>query len=225
MCLRNARDVREAFASRRGLRAALGLFASLAALSGCLPALTLAPVRTDASKPGNVTVEFTATTSDGQPVSDLTVDDLGIFEDGARVEPSVSMAALASSSGNHYVLSYCTPARAGAHDVRIFAHAKDRTMGELTYQFNADGFGAGCVPSAGPPALAPHAVEATAPTKEPEKKVAKPKKPRPVAAPAPESAPARPATSPNVAPSLVVAPNVPPPPPHAPEPETDPFAP
>jgi hypothetical protein len=41
-----------------------------------------------------------------------------------------------------YLLSYCTPARKGEHEVTIEAHAKDPSgKGALDYKFVADGFG------------------------------------------------------------------------------------
>lgn len=40
-----------------------------------------------------------------------------------------------------YLLSYCTPARRGAHRVRIEAHHPEGGSGQLEYDFQADGFG------------------------------------------------------------------------------------
>src|SRR5690606_40890309 len=40
-----------------------------------------------------------------------------------------------------YLLSYCTPARKGSHEVRIVAKLKDTGEGSLAYTFVADGFG------------------------------------------------------------------------------------
>lgn len=40
-----------------------------------------------------------------------------------------------------YLLSYCTPARKGKHEVRIQVDHKDKGSGDLEYTFNADGFG------------------------------------------------------------------------------------
>lgn len=50
----------------------------------------------------------------------------------------------------YYLLSYCSPARAGKHTVTIEAHARD-TTGALTYEFDAKGFEPGCDSSAPPP--------------------------------------------------------------------------
>lgn len=49
-----------------------------------------------------------------------------------------------------YLLSYCSPARAGTHRVTIEA-MRDGASGELSYQFDAEGFGPHCNPEAPPP--------------------------------------------------------------------------
>lgn len=49
-----------------------------------------------------------------------------------------------------YLFSYCSPARAGEHDVRIEADVKDRGRGGLEYHFNANGFGPNCDPNQKP---------------------------------------------------------------------------
>lgn len=47
-----------------------------------------------------------------------------------------------SHSKRFYLLSYCTPARRGAHTVRIALNKPERKLkGELSYSFSADGFG------------------------------------------------------------------------------------
>lgn len=53
---------------------------------------------------------------------------------------------------SHYLLSYCSPARAGKHEVTIEAITPDSGLrGRLTYQFDAAGFGPGCNPQTPPP--------------------------------------------------------------------------
>lgn len=48
-----------------------------------------------------------------------------------------------------YLLSYCSPSRAGTHELRVeLVHGE--VSGELSHRFNADGFGPGCNPSANP---------------------------------------------------------------------------
>jgi hypothetical protein len=49
-----------------------------------------------------------------------------------------------------YLLSYCSPSRAGEHDVKVAAEVKDRGAGSLSYRFTADGFGASCDPNTKP---------------------------------------------------------------------------
>ncbi len=49
-----------------------------------------------------------------------------------------------------YLLSYCSPSRAGQHDVEIKADAGDAGAGSLTYHFNAEGFGPQCDPNQKP---------------------------------------------------------------------------
>jgi hypothetical protein len=49
-----------------------------------------------------------------------------------------------------YLLSYCSPSRAGEHDVRIEANVKDSGSGGLVYHFNAEGFGPNCDPKTKP---------------------------------------------------------------------------
>lgn len=52
-------------------------------------------------------------------------------------------------SKRYYLLSYCSPARAGEHDVEIEA-IKDGKRGRLKYRFKADGFGPNCDPNQKP---------------------------------------------------------------------------
>jgi hypothetical protein len=50
-----------------------------------------------------------------------------------------------------YLLSYCSPARKGEHEVRIEANAKNPdASGALEYKFKADGFDANCNPNTPP---------------------------------------------------------------------------
>ena len=50
----------------------------------------------------------------------------------------------------YYLLSYCSPSRAGQHEVTIEA-VTDNGSGKLTYEFDAEGFGPGCDPNTPPP--------------------------------------------------------------------------
>jgi len=52
-------------------------------------------------------------------------------------------------SRRYYLLSYCSPARAGVHNVEIEA-VKGTMRGRLAYDFKADGFGPNCDPNQRP---------------------------------------------------------------------------
>jgi hypothetical protein len=52
-------------------------------------------------------------------------------------------------SKRYYLLSYCSPARAGSHVVEIEA-SKNGRSGRLSYDFKADGFGPNCDPNQKP---------------------------------------------------------------------------
>jgi hypothetical protein len=131
---------------------------------------------------------------------------LKAFDDiGAKVE---------SRTKSYYLLSYCSPARAGQHEVRIEASYKtgDGSRGEtgsLRNGFDATGFGPGCDPNAPPTfdvtkgeALAPSPPPAPPPPKdqvadkekekkekEKEKEREKKKESKPPRPPAPKAAP------------------------------------
>jgi hypothetical protein len=64
----------------------------------------------------------------------------GFDEIGARIE---------ASSRRYYLLSYCSPSRAGEHDVEIEAVARGMA-GRMSYHFNASGFGPTCDPNQRP---------------------------------------------------------------------------
>lgn len=65
-------------------------------------------------------------------------------------------AKLEARAKSYYLLSYCSPARAGKHEVRIEAIFKDprgkgERAGSLRSEFDATGFGPGCDPNNTPP--------------------------------------------------------------------------
>jgi len=64
----------------------------------------------------------------------------GFDEVGARIE---------ASSKRYYLLSYCSPSRAGQHQVEIEAVAHGRS-GRLSHPFDANGFGPTCDPNQKP---------------------------------------------------------------------------
>jgi hypothetical protein len=120
-------------------------------------------------------------------------------EIGAKVE---------ARTKSYYLLSYCSPSRAGKHQVRIEAAAKDaqgsgEQTGSVDSDFDATGFSPGCDPNAPPSfdvtrgdALAPPK-PSTASTDSPKPKDVK-KEGRPVARP-PAPQPTTPVTSPEPA--------------------------
>jgi len=59
-------------------------------------------------------------------------------------------ARIQGLTSRYYLLSYCSPARAGKHEVTIEAHADKNLWGSLTYTFVADGFGPSCDPNTPP---------------------------------------------------------------------------
>jgi hypothetical protein len=54
-----------------------------------------------------------------------------------------------AASKRYYLLSYCSPSRAGDHDVQVEANARG-TSGRLQYHFEANGFGPNCDPNQRP---------------------------------------------------------------------------
>ena len=64
----------------------------------------------------------------------------GFDEISARIE---------AASKKFYLLSYCSPSRAGEHEVEIEANGAG-TSGRLGYRFNANGFGPNCDPTRPP---------------------------------------------------------------------------
>jgi len=64
----------------------------------------------------------------------------GFTEISARIE---------AASKRYYLLSYCSPSRAGEHEVEVEANGAG-TSGRLAYRFNANGFGPGCDPNTRP---------------------------------------------------------------------------
>jgi len=80
----------------------------------------------------------------------MAADRTGVFKAfddiGTRIE---------ARAKSYYLLSYCSPARAGKHELRIEATIKDpksgsEEAGNLTSEFDATGFGPGCDPRTPP---------------------------------------------------------------------------
>lgn len=93
----------------------------------------------------------------GNEIDDSTLARIG--KSGyIRVEDASASAAAFNEIGDrivrltqrYYLLSYCSPARAGKHKVTIEAE-RDGDSGKLDYAFDATGFGPGCDPNKPPP--------------------------------------------------------------------------
>lgn len=77
-------------------------------------------------------------------LSDIGPDGHELVRDQAKVDAAFDkMAArIDAHRKRFYLLSYCTPARKGAHRVRVQVQDKKKEMsGSVEYEFNADGFG------------------------------------------------------------------------------------
>jgi hypothetical protein len=74
-----------------------------------------------------------------------------LSKDRAQVASSFEAAAarVEAYSKRYYLLGYCSPSRAGKHEVRIETSAQGRS-GSLAYQFDATGFGPACDPTQKP---------------------------------------------------------------------------
>lgn len=74
-----------------------------------------------------------------------------LSKDRAQIAQSFETAAarVEAYSRRYYLLGYCTPARAGAHEVRIETSVNGEDGG-LAYKFNANGFGPDCDPTRKP---------------------------------------------------------------------------
>ena len=113
-----------------------------------------------------------ATQKNGAEIEKANLDDIGrdgteLVSDQAKVKEAFERVAarIESHMKRFYLLSYCTPARKGEHEVTIEANSKNpEGSGSLDYKFNSDGFGPPpeCNPNT-PPAFT---LKASAPTEE-----------------------------------------------------------
>jgi hypothetical protein len=93
----------------------------------------------------------------GNEIDDATLSRIG-REGYIRVENSEALADAFKQIGDrivrftrrYYLLSYCSPSRAGKHTVTIEAVTKDE-KGKLSYPFDATGFGPDCDATRPPP--------------------------------------------------------------------------
>jgi hypothetical protein len=74
-----------------------------------------------------------------------------LSKDRAQIAQAFEQTAarVEAYSKRYYLLGYCSPARAGEHDVTIQTEAQDE-RGGLTYRFSAAGFGPDCDPTRKP---------------------------------------------------------------------------
>jgi len=127
----------------------------------------------------------------GAEISERELGEIGkngtaMAQDKASVVQAFDQVAqkIEGYTKRYYLLSYCTPARAGEHEVQLEAIVKtDKTerRGRLGYRFAADGFGPGCDPNTPPnfDVTKGDAIAPKEPPKEPEKKEKPPvKRPR-----------------------------------------------
>lgn len=148
-------------------------------------------LRAALSAPENAKVNILAVGVGGEmdPVRLSEIGRNGTFteRDPANMQHAFEAAAgkIEAAAARYYLLSYCTPSRAGFHEVRIEARAPDGVTGDLTYRFNADGFGPGCDPTTPSGFDLSHPPPPPAPERKPEAPAKKPKRPRP---PSPPSA-------------------------------------
>jgi hypothetical protein len=88
-------------------------------------------------------------------LEDVGRDGTELASDQAKVKEAFDRTAarIEAHTKRFYLLSYCTPARKGEHEVKIVANAKNPNgSGALEWKFNADGFGPppDCDPKAPP---------------------------------------------------------------------------
>ena len=108
----------------------------------------------------------------GNEIDEATLADIGrngsvMVEDGSALKGAFDAisANIIGYTQRFYLLSYCSPARAGVHDVTIEAVYGEAT-GELTYRFDAEGFGPRCNPESPPPFQTGRRVRRRLPTPE-----------------------------------------------------------
>jgi hypothetical protein len=73
-------------------------------------------------------------------------------KDSAQIGPAFDMIGqrVEAYTKSFYLLSYCSPARAREHDLRVEAQDQKGHSGALVFHFNADGFGPACDPNRPP---------------------------------------------------------------------------
>lgn len=93
----------------------------------------------------------------GSEIDEGTLGDVGrdgyvLVEDSAAITEAFAQVAarITQMTQRYYLLSYCSPARAGTHRVTVEA-VTPQASGSATYEFDATGFGPDCNPASPPP--------------------------------------------------------------------------
>lgn len=93
----------------------------------------------------------------GSEINEVELKDLGRSGTALSRDPSqvgTQFEAIATRiegySKRFYLLSYCSPARAGEHELTVQPFLSDGKSGDITYRFNANGFGPNCDPNKKP---------------------------------------------------------------------------
>ncbi|MFO0684827.1 MAG: VWA domain-containing protein [Sandaracinus sp.] len=93
----------------------------------------------------------------GSEIDEGTLGDVGrdgyvLVEDSAAITEAFRQvgARIVQMTQRFYLLSYCSPARAGVHRVTVQA-VTEGASGSLSYEFDATGFGPDCDPNRPPP--------------------------------------------------------------------------
>jgi hypothetical protein len=93
----------------------------------------------------------------GTEIDEGTLGDVGrdgyvLVEDSEAITEAFRQVGqrIVQMTQRFYLLSYCSPARAGEHRVTVEA-VREGLSGRLTYEFDAAGFGPDCDPARPPP--------------------------------------------------------------------------
>ncbi len=93
----------------------------------------------------------------GSEIDEGTLGDVGrdgyvLVEDAAAITAAFRRVGerITRMTQRFYLLSYCSPARAGTHRVTVEA-VTEEARGSATYEFDATGFGPNCNPASPPP--------------------------------------------------------------------------
>jgi hypothetical protein len=93
----------------------------------------------------------------GSEIDEGTLGDVGrdgyvLVEDSAAISEAFRQVGerITAMTQRFYLLSYCSPARAGTHRVTVEA-VTEEASGRASYEFDASGFGPDCNPSRPPP--------------------------------------------------------------------------